>query len=173
MINDKEFIEKENNKVKEAIKKASLSHNQSVNKDGFCPTFLTPKEDYYAENEKYKGQGSDREKLSQVWVKDKTTYENYDDDNFALIIELANFLPIDDIVKLTNVDKEVVIRVIKRANKIPVQEFDKPPIVIWLPRFMWRFVDLVNLRYNPKWVEEAKEAFFKTLKKIRSKLYRV
>ena len=88
-------------------------------------------------------------------------------------MELANFLPVDDIARVTKTDIDVVVRVIKRANKTPLDHYDKPPIVIWLPRFMWRFVDLVNLQYNPKWVEEAKRAFFKTLKKIRSKGFRV
>ena len=169
----KKFVDEENKKVEEAQNKASSLENYRVNKEGFVPTYFLTKEEYYAQNKKFRGQGSDRERVNSVKLKDTTIYETYDDDNFALILELANFLPIDDIVRITNTDREVVERVLKRANKSPVQHFDKPPIVIWLPRFMWRFVDLVNLKYNPKWVEEAKEAFFKTLKKIRSKRYRV
>jgi len=170
-----EFIKKENKKTQDAKDtiRYNFSENKDINKEGFIPTFFLTREQYYARNKKFRGTKTDRELVNNVYLKDNTIYENYDDDNFALILELANFLPIDDIVRITEVDREVVERVIKRANKTPVQHFDKPPIVIWLPRFMWRFVDLVNLQYNPKWVEEAKEAFFKTLKKIRSKTFRV
>ena len=170
-----DFIEKENNKVQKAKEQRdnNLMGNATVNKEGFIPSTITSKEEYYSQNKVFEGTGVDRDNINYVNVKDKTVYEDYDDDNFALILELANFLPVDDIARVTDTDIDVVVRVIKRANKNPLNHYDKPPIVIWLPRFMWRFVDLVNLQYNPKWVEEAKMVFFKTLKKIRSKSFRV